>query len=53
MDEYSGSDQNGLARQRHPGALEHHAEEDYQVSVPADQMQQVAQKTVTQPRGRL
>src|SRR3712207_7155726 len=43
MDQHPGGDQDGLAWQRHPGALEHHAEEDHKVAVLADQLQQVTQ----------
>jgi hypothetical protein len=43
MDQCPSGDQDGLTWQRHPGAFEHHAEEDYQVSVPPDQVKQVAQ----------
>jgi hypothetical protein len=42
-DQRPGGDQDRLTGQRHPGALERHAEEDRQVAVPSDQMQQVAQ----------
>ena len=43
VDQRPGGDQDDLTGQRHPGALEHHAEEDHQVAVPADQVKQIAQ----------
>jgi len=44
MGERPGGEPDGFAGQRHPGALQHHPEEDHQVAIPADQLQQAAQR---------
>ena len=43
MDQRPSSYQDSLTRKRHPGALECHAEEENQVTVPPDQVQQISQ----------